>query len=217
MYVTFFLFLPIGCSDMFGEYNNNFSLEFLTEDSECLKDLRVNIYLLTGYSPSRWYEYYKHITVVDNGKVLVPKIQEEAVVYYSIESLMPACNLYYNFSGDNTYSSENINVNYEYMFSGEEIYFKWHIGRDKGVTSIKYEHNNHIESLPLYSTNSDLYFFDGLSDSAIDDIARLYTFEELLREDKLLESDINRLPHLTKEQKNLLMEAHAKKKFKKIN
>lgn len=202
---------------MFGDYSNIFTLEFSTEENECLKDLRVNINLLTNYSPSRWYDYYKRITVIDNGKVLVPKIQEQGIAYYSIEAFMPTCNLHYHFSGDNTYSSSDINVNYKYIYSKDKIYLKWRIGGDEGESNIKYLQKDYLEALPLHSTRTDLYLFDGLSDRDIGDIARLYTFEELLQEDKLLESDINRLPHLSDEQKQLLIKAHEDKRFREVD
>lgn len=201
---------------MLGEHTNVFTLEFETDEDECLKGLRVNVNLLTSYSPSRWYNYYKQITVVDNGKVLVPKIQEEGIIYYNIEALMPTCNLYYHFSGDNTYASTDINVNYKYIFSRDKIDFKWRTGYDKGINNIQYLQKNHVKSLPLYSTKPDLYLFNGLKESDINDIARLYTFEELLQEDKLLESDIRRLPHLTEEQKEMLIKEHAKKIFYQV-
>lgn len=202
---------------MFVDSSNIFTLEFSTEENECLKDLRVNINLLTNYSPSRWYDYYKRITVIDNGKVLVPKIQERGIIHYDIEALMPTCNLHYHFSGDNTYSSMDINVNYKYIFSKDKIDFKWRIGGDEGINNIKYLQKSYLEALPLYSVGTDVYVFDGLRESDIDDIARLYTFEELLQEDKLLESDINRLPHLSDEQKQLLIKAHEHKKFRQVD
>lgn len=75
---------------------------------------------------------------------------------------------------------------------------------------------NFINTSTTQYSNDNQYIVEPLDNLQISDISRLYTFDQLKTEGKLLASDINRLSNLSEEQKNELIKIHSQKQFNSV-
>lgn len=192
-----------------------FTFESSIDDDECLRDLQVNVKLHFNYQASNWYSYHKNFTVINEGKIIIPKIQAKEVSYIIIDATAPRCKLHHQEEIDNIYISSPWNVTNKYLFKRDFIQGEYKIGFDQFASNLQYDKNFINTSTTQYS-NDNQYIVEPLDNLQISDISRLYTFDQLKTEGKLLASDINRLSNLSEEQKNELIKIHSQKQFNSV-
>lgn len=203
----------MGCADTTDR--GTLTLEFGIDEDACLDDLQVNLILQTQDIASYHYYYYKYLTVIDQGQVVIPKTMDRQIVRYTIEAYAPACHLSYDASGDHlqAYSSQGT---YEYIHFGKtHITGRWQDGDDQYHYETEYRKDtSNTTALPRYATNPNSHTIKPLGIADLMHLIEFYSFEELMQGDKLLDSDIERLTHLSNEQKQQLTKANANKQFR---
>lgn len=220
--ITLFILIFIGILGykimMNMKETNEIEINFNVVDSNDLNDLRVNLYVMRADRPSEWYGYYKYVTVIDKGKVLI-KFKSKYVVAYEINGHSTLKNYYFDTGIlDNVFTrKEDFYINYFFTKKnvGTSSNSIFNIKQDQVIT----EYSNLNEA----SNVSELEFHDPrttgyqISDISEEDIFFLETksFNELKNVEKIQAKDIFKLDHLTYEEKLELVKIHDQKKFDK--
>ncbi len=197
---------------------NEVEINFNVVDSNDLKDLRVNLYVIRADGPSEWYGYYKYVTVIDKGKVLT-NFKSKYVTAYEITGVSKLNKLYFDTGMlDNVFArKEDFSINYSFnrKFVGTSASSVFNINKNQLVSE--------YAKLNTVSDFVDLEFLDPkvteyqISDIAEEDIFFLKTksFNELKSVGKIKSEDIFKLSHLTNKEKIELVRIHEKKQFEK--
>jgi hypothetical protein len=210
------LFSLVSYKFMLGfQETNEISLTFNVIDSNDLKDLRVNLYVIRADGPSEWYGYYKYVTVIDKGNVLT-NFKSKYVMAYEIKSMSKLNNLYFTTELlDNVFArKEDYKINYtfekNFISTSEDpiIHF------NKNKVNRKYSKIENISDLKYFDPNATKYQITDISEENLL-FLQTKTFDELKNVSKIKSEDILKLKQLTYNEKINLVKIHNTKRFEK--